>query len=175
MYFSWRHRFSSALCFLGRKKRKKWCFFFSCGRTNLLPMKAQICFCEAHLWFFGKEKIVSIFAHIFVLPREAKNCISLRHMSVLLEKRKNEKNIVLFAPDFFWKKVRRNLLTSYLVLNISTRGIPRWKWFRIWTHGLRDKTFWINGSTKKGKLTGCDKWRTCSAPLVATWEFSLFS
>ena len=36
---------------------------------------------------------------------------------------------------------------------------------------------------KKGKLPGCDKWRTCSAPLVATWgswsdlrkEYSLIS
>ena len=33
---------------------------------------------------------------------------------------KNEKNIVLFAPDFFWKKVRRNLLTWDLVSKIST-------------------------------------------------------
>lgn len=52
---------------------------------------------------------------------------------------------------FAQKKVHRNLSTWDLVLKISTRGIQRWKRFEIWTHGLRDKTFWINGSMKKGK------------------------
>ena len=56
----------------------------------------------------------------------------------------------VFSSHFFHeKKVRQNLSTWDLVLKISMRGIQRRKQFEIWTHSLRDKTFWINRSTKK--------------------------
>ena len=41
--------------------------------------------------------------------------------------------------------------------------------FEIWAHGLREKIFWINESTKKRKSTSCDKWLTCSVALIASW------
>ena len=44
-----------------------------------------------------------------------------------------------------------NIRSSFEDLDARNPSIQRWKRFEIWTHGLRDKTFWINGTMKKGK------------------------
>ena len=47
---------------------------------------------------------MSIFAHIFVLPREAQISISRVHGSVLLQREKMEKKIMPLAPVFHEKE-----------------------------------------------------------------------
>ena len=152
-------------------------YFFSFARvTVLLLREPRPCLSET------KKNVFSIFFPstrvTVLLPREVRLWFRERHGRASFGKGKNRALGSVFSPSFrpgffMKKKVHQNLSTWELFLNISTRGIQWWKRFEIWTHGLKDKTYWINLSMKKGKTP---KLRQVARCLDATcrdlWKWS---
>ena len=116
-----------------------------------LSRESRFCFRERHGCAFArvtavpprkrKKRVFSFFfpsARVTIfLRREARLWFHERYGRASFGKGKTRTPGSVFP----WKKVRQNLSTWDLVLKISTRRIQLWKWFKIWTYGLRDKTF----------------------------------